>query len=102
VVCAGRRQAGSGRGLLGKVETLAQGVEASGHHPSVPVIGQRTDPATSTAEVVAGGVDVAELAIGLREVEVQGGVEGRDRRYDAGSTGAFIREGVCCSKGFEI
>jgi hypothetical protein len=78
--------------LSGRLQLVRQTVETSPDHLPVPVVVQRTDRSVAAVQVLAGAVEITELAIALGEVQVQRRVERRHRTRHAGLRGALVGE----------
>jgi hypothetical protein len=64
-------KAGVDQGVGAMLELLRQRVQAVPDQLSVLVVAQRVDSGLGVVQVLAGAVEVAELAVAVSEVEVQ-------------------------------
>jgi hypothetical protein len=75
-------------------------VQTTLDHLAVPVVAESVDSSTASLQMLMGAVKLAELAITLAEVEVQGGKEGSHRNTT--TSRAFVGKPVGCGERSQV
>ncbi|WP_158510583.1 hypothetical protein [Actinoplanes friuliensis] len=77
---------------------LGEPVQAVADQLSVLVVAERADPGSGVLQVFAGVLEVADLSVAVREVEVQGRIQAGDRQRHAGLRVPLVGEHVGCGQ----
>jgi len=78
----------------GRYQPMRESVKATLDHPTVTVVPERADSCPAPFEVLSGSIEVAELAVALREVEVQRRIEAGNWALHADFSRPLLRDQV--------